>query len=281
MKRLLLAAAAFALAACNPGGGAGTPTPAAEQKLVITGSSTVAPLVSEIAKRYESKHPGVRIDVQTGGSGRGIADAESGIASIGMASRDLKSDESAKGLVALPIARDGIGVILHRDNPVTGLTKEQLTAIYAGKITRWKDVGGTDAPITVANKAEGRATLELFLHYTGLKAADVKASVVIGDNAQGIKTVAGNPGAITYVSIGAAEVDAAAGTPIKLIAIDGVPASLATVADGTFPMSRTLNLIVKGEPQGLARAFIEYSRSEEVHDLVKAQSFVPLGPAGG
>ena len=83
-------------------------------KLLVTGSSTVAPLVSEIAKRFEELHPGVRVDVQTGGSGKGIADARVGVADIGMASRALEDDES--DLVAHKIAADGVGLIVHETN---------------------------------------------------------------------------------------------------------------------------------------------------------------------
>jgi len=250
-------------------------TPVQETKLVVTGSSTVAPLFSEIAKRYEQKNPGMRIDVQTGGSGRGIADAQQGLAAIGMSSRALKPEETAGGLVGTPIAKDGIGIILHKDNPVKALDREKIVAIYSGTVRNWKEIGGKDAPITVVNKAEGRATLELFLVYTKLKATDIMASVVIGDNQQGIKTVAGNPDAIGYVSIGSAEYDAANGVPVKLVTIDGIEASTKTVTDGTFPLARELYLVTKGAPSGSAAALVEFARSPEVSDLVKAQFFVP------
>ena len=88
-------------------------------KLVLTGSSTVAPLAGELGKRFESLHPGVRVDVQMGGSSRGIADARQGLADIGMCSRALKETES--DLLAFTIARDGICIIVHKKNPVTSL----------------------------------------------------------------------------------------------------------------------------------------------------------------
>lgn len=245
-----------------------------QTQLVLTGSSTVAPLAAEIGKRFESLHPGVRVDVQTGGSSRGIADARRGLADIGMASRALKPDEN--DLLAFSIARDGICVIVHRDNPVDELSDDQVIAIYTDKINNWMEVGGSDAPITVVNKAEGRSTLELFLHHFKLESSDVQADVVIGDNEQGIKTVAGNPNAIGYVSIGTAEYDAAHGVVIKLLPIGGVDASVENVRNGTFPLSRPLNLVTKTEPQGLARQFIEFAQSEQVHDILKEQYFVPI-----
>jgi phosphate transport system substrate-binding protein len=243
-------------------------------KLVITGSSTMAPLVAEIGKRFETRHPGVRVDVQTGGSSRGIADVINGIADIGMASRALKSQE--QHLHGSVMARDGITIILHRSNPVQKLTDDQIRAIYTGGITQWNQVGGPDAPITVVNKAEGRSTLELFLDYFQVSNRDIHAHVVIGDNEQGIKTVAGNPHAIGYVSIGTAQYDATHGIPIRLLPLQHIPATIETVREGTFPLSRPLTLVTKSLPVGLIKTFIDFARSSQAHDLILKQYFVPL-----
>ena len=245
-----------------------------DARLVLTGSSTVAPLAGELAKRYEADHPGTRIDVQTGGSSRGIGDARTGVADIGMVSRNLKADES--DLTASAIARDGIAPIVHRDNPVRRLTDEQISQIYQKQIDNWQGVGGNNAPIVVVNKAEGRSTLELFLQYFSLGPTQVVADIVIGDNEQGIKTVAGNPQAIGYVSIGAAEVAVAAGEPLALLPIEGVEASTATVLNGTFPLSRTLNLVTKGPPTGLAKEFVEFAQSPAADETIRGQYFVPM-----
>ena len=243
-------------------------------KLVVTGASTLAPLIAEIGKRFENLHPKVRIDVQSGGSSRGVADARQGLADIGMVSRAMKDEE--RDLHAFPVARDGVGIILHKENPIQSLTDEQVVTIYTGKITNWKEVGGKDAPITVVNKAEGRSTLEVFLHYLKLKNVDVKAQVVIGDNEQGVKTVAGNRHAIGYVSIGTAEYDESQGVPIKLIPVGGIAASTENVRNGTFPLSRPLHIVTRTLPTGLAKAFIDYSQSHAVHDIIQQQYFVPL-----
>ncbi len=247
---------------------------AEEGKLVITGSSTMAPLVAEIGKRFEARHPDVRVDVQTGGSSRGIADVIKGLADIGMASRALKPEE--RHLFGHVLAHDGITVILHRKNPVQALTDDHIRDIYTGKITNWKTVGGKNAPIIVVNKAEGRSTLELFLDYFGLSNREIHAHVVIGDNEQGIKTVAGNPHSIGYVSIGTAQYDATHGVPIQLLPLHTIPASLKTVREGIFPLSRPLTLVTKTEPAGLAETFIQFARSPEVHDLILHHYFVPL-----
>jgi len=234
----------------------------------------MAPLISEIGKRFETLHPGTRVDVQTGGSSRGIADVVNGLADIGMASRALKPQEHA--LHGAIIAHDGITLILHQDNPVHDLTNEQIKAIYTGAITNWKTVGGLNAPITVINKAEGRSTLELFLQYFSLSNRQIRAHVVIGDNEQGIKTVEGNPHAIGYVSIGTVQYDARHGVPIRLLPLQHIPATLESVRNGTFPLSRPLTLVSKTLPTGLTETFIEFSRSPAVHDLILKQYFAPL-----
>jgi len=247
---------------------------AGENKLVLTGSSTVAPLVLEIAKRFEKENQGIRVDVQTGGSSRGINDTRLALADIGMVSRALKPEES--DLTPFTIAMDGIGLIVHKSNPMQKLSDEQIKDIYTGAIENWKDAGGADMPITVVNKAEGRSTLELFLKHFSLKNSDIKADVVIGDNQQGIKTVSGSPGSIGYVSIGTAEYEEQHGTPIRLLPMEGTPATVENVQNETFPLSRQLNLVVKNTPSPLAIKFIEYAQSKDVHDLIEAQFFVPL-----
>ncbi|WNM56703.1 phosphate ABC transporter substrate-binding protein [Candidatus Nitrospira allomarina] len=243
-------------------------------KLVITGSSTMAPLIAEIGKQFETRHPDIRVDIQTGGSSRGITDVMNGVADIGMASRALKSQEHQ--LHGSVIAHDGITIILHRSNPVQELTDDQIKAIYTGGITHWNQVGGPDAPITVVNKAEGRSTLELFLDYFQISNRDIHAHVVIGDNEQGIKTVAGNPHAIGYVSIGTAQYDATHGIPIRLLPLHHIPATIETVREGTFPLSRPLTLVTKSLPTGLIKTFIDFARSSQANDLILKQYFVPL-----
>ncbi len=247
------------------------------ERLVVTGSSTVAPLVAEIGKRFEALE-GVRVDVQTGGSSRGVADARQGLASLGMASRALQASES--DLSSFTIARDGICLIVHRDNEIAELNDTEVVDVFTGRVKRWSSIGGADVPVTVVHKAEGRSTLELFLKHFGLDNRSVRPSVVIGDNEQGIKTVAGQAGAVGYVSIGAAEHARGRGVPIRLLPMRGVAATIENLRRGRFPLSRPLNLVTRGEPGGLARRFIDYARSPAVGDLIDELSFVPAAATG-
>jgi len=266
---LLLSLVTLLATACG-----GSTSAGASETLTLTGSSTVAPLAAELGVRFESTHPNLRVDVQSGGSSRGIADARAGHADLGMSSRALKDSEG--DLVATTIAHDGVGLIAHASQSLDGLTSDQVRAIFTGEITDWSELGGTPGPITVVNKAEGRATLEVFLEHFGLEARQIHADVVAGENEQAIKTVVGTPGAVGYVSIGTAEVDIAAGVAIKLLALDGVPASSTEVTAGRYPMARPLNLVTSGVPSLRALEFIEFARAPANADLVRREAFVPV-----
>lgn len=249
----------------------------AEERLLVTGSSTIAPVMNEIAKAFEAENPGVRIDVQSGGSGRGINDTRQGVANIGMVSRALKEDE--QDLQPHLIGLDGITMIVHASNPITELTRDQIIGIYTGQIQDWSEVGGPAGPITVVNKAEGRSTLELFLNHFKLKAPQIKAQVIIGDNEEGIKVVSATPSAVDYISIGAAAYAATNGVPIRALPMEGVEPTVEAVATKKFPIIRELNLVTKGEPQGLAAKLIAFALTPESQKLIREFDYIPVAPA--
>lgn len=249
---------------------------AADDQVLITatGASTIAPLMAEIGKSFEKLHPNVRIDVQSGGTSRGITDVRQGSARIGMVSRSLHPEEA--DLEAVLIARDGVAMVVHQSNPVKALTREQVIAIYTGTIKNWKQVGGPDLPITVISKAEGRSTLEVFTHFFGLESRAIKAQIIIGDNQQEIRTVSTNKGAIGYVSIGSAEFEASHGVAIKMLQLDKFMPSTATVADRTYPMARDLNLVYRKPLNKDETALLSYATSPAVNKTIESQFFIPV-----
>jgi phosphate transport system substrate-binding protein len=249
-------------------------TSLAKERLVVTGSSTIAPVMSDLAKLYEKSHPKMRIDVQTGGSSRGLLDARRGVADIGMVSRALKSSES--DLHGFVLGLDGLAIIVHKSNPIKNLSREQIVSIYRGKIKNWKGVGGKDFPIVVVNKAEGRSTLELFLKFFKLKNSQIAASIIIGDNEQGIKTVSGNKNSIAYVSVGAAEYNASVGANLKLLPFEGVQAKVENIEKGSYPLMRSLNMVTKLKPSGNVLKFINFVLSPDAHKIIREHYFVPI-----
>lgn len=264
------AASLFAVG-CNDSGGGDID----RVKLVLSGSSTVGPLVSEIGKRYEDAHPGVRVDVQTGGSSRGIRDAKVGLADIGMSSRTLKDSEKS-GRIEWPIAMDGVCFIIDRSNTIKELTETQLQQIIRGEVKNWKELGGDDVPIVFVNRAAGRSELELVSKFFETEPSEMKASLIAGENQQGIKMVANTAGAISYMSVGASEEAIGLGDGIRMLPLKGVEASVKNVESGTFPLSRPLILVTDDRPSEAAKQFIQYSQSQDVADLVRELSYVPI-----
>jgi phosphate transport system substrate-binding protein len=172
------------------------------------------------------------------------------------------------------IARDGISIIVHADNSLDKIVSKQVVAFYTGKIKNWKDLSDKDSPITIVHKAKGRSTQTLFLDYFGIDNKTVKADVVIGDNQQGVKTVAGNPFSIGYVSIGSTEQSIKQGVKVKRLTLDGIKATT-TVADKSFPLLRPLNLVTKGQPTELTKQFIDFAQAQENYDIFGKENFVP------
>ncbi|HEX6364368.1 MAG TPA: phosphate ABC transporter substrate-binding protein [Albitalea sp.] len=267
----LLVLAAVPWRAADAAGAAGRD--ALRGRLVITGSNTMAPLVSAIARRFVALHPGVAIEVQPGGTGRGLDDARRGAADVGMVSRALGDAE--RDMQGLPIARDGVALVVHKDNPVSGLTDRQVVGIYTGRITRWSEVGGRDAPIVAYEAAGARASAELFASYFGLAREAIQARPAAGIGAARLRLVAENRDAILYMSVGLAERAAESGAPIRMLPAGGIAATSRNIRNGHFPISRPLTLATRARPGALAKAFVDYCGTSQITDLVLEHDFVP------
>lgn len=271
LRAAVVAVAAAMATGCGSNGSDGG------DRLTLTGSSTIAPVAAEVGKRFEQNRAGIRVEVQTGGSGRGITDALRGLNDIGMASRRLQPNERGV-LTSHIIARDAIAVIVNAQNPVTALSHAQIADIYTGTIERWAGLGGPDEAITVVNKASGRGTLAVFLDHFDLDNRAVTADAVVGHNEQAIATVAGDPYAIGYVSLGPARAAVAENRPIKLLPAEGVSPTPTALRNDRYPIARPLLLLTKGSPDALEAAFIELARSTASHEIVRELGFVPVTP---
>ena len=241
--------------------------------IVITGSSTVYPLMVDIARRFEGANPGVSIEVHSGGSARGIADLRAGSSDIGMVSRQLAENE--RDLFAFPLCRDGAAIVVHRSNPLAGLRGQQLAAVLTGAVTDWKQLGGRPGPIRLAWRTEGQAIPELVLNQLKLRPEQVRSKKTIFENADAIAFVANDRNAVTLAALGVAEGGIKSGLAIKLLAYEGVPASTRAVRDHTYALSRPLALVTRSQPTGLHKRLIDYAGSRAVADLHEQHGFVP------
>jgi len=242
-------------------------------KIRLAGSSTMAPLVEALGKRFRALHPEVIIEVEMGGSSRGIHDVREGSCNIGMVARSLNDNE--RDLIGFPIARDGVCLIVHKDNPVKSLSSEQVVGIYTGKITNWKEAGGGDALITAVNRVEGQAVTELFIQFFKIKSEDFKVARSVGDNEEGIKAIVENPNAIIYMSVGEADIRVGQGVPVKSLAMHGTAATSHNVRNGRFPIQRPLMLVTRTLPSGIMDKFINFALSPSATEIISQCRFVP------
>lgn len=265
MKRILIGSLALALLF-----GATNLSYAAELsgQIIVAGSTSVQPLSEELAQEFMTKHPGVRINVQGGGSGAGITAAKTGAAQIGSSSRDLKPEEEAN-LKVFEIAKDGIAIVVHPSNKVSKLTTEQIRKIFSGEITNWKQVGGKNAKIMLVIREAGSGTRGAFEELVMGKTPVLPSAIVQGSTGAVMASVAQAKNAIGYMSMGAVD------KTVKAVKVDGVAANEQNVVKKRYKIARPFLYLTKGEPTGLAKAFIEYVLGKEGQKLV-ARDYIPM-----
>ena len=273
--RLRRSAALVAVAVTLVLAGCGRSASGLQTSLTVTGSTTVMPIAEVAATEFEAANPGKRVLVSGIGSSAGIEAVTKGTCDIGTSSRDLKPEEKTLGLVDIKIALDAIAVIVNPSNPVTGLTKPQVSDIFQGKIKNWKEVGGPDLEIGLVNRDEASGTREAFSKFVlGTADFDPTAAVLPGTG-QVRSVVAQAPGAVGYISLGFVD------PSVKALAIDGIPANETTVGNGTYPLSRYLHFLTKGEPTGLAKAYIDFVLSPKIQEsVVRDAGFLPVTEGG-
>ena len=267
---IVLALALFA-AGCTQPGGAGHAT-----TLKITGSTTVLPVAQAAADAFMKDHLNANIQVTGGGSSVGVQAVGEGIAEMGMSSRDLKPEERAKyrDLIDVPIANDGIAIIVHPTNMVPALTMAQLKEIYAGNTTNWKDVGGPDMTIVVVGRDSASGTREFFSESVMKKQDFTPYQLEKNSNGAVKQTIAQTPGAIGYVGLGYIDADIRA-VPINVNDALVEP-TIANVVAKSYPIARPLIMITNGAPEGLAKTYLDYLLSPAGQAIVAEEGFVPI-----
>jgi phosphate transport system substrate-binding protein len=252
------------------------PTEAPEEEglsgqLQMAGSSTVQPLAQALAEAFMAMNPDVEIDVQGGGSSVGVKSAAEGTTPIGNASRALKDSEMQEypDLIAHTIARDGIAIAVHPDVPVDGVAKDEVRQVFAGEITNWSELGGPDEPIVVVSREEGSGTRGAFEDMVMDESVIVDTALLQPSNGAVKTTVASTPFAMGFLSFGYLD------NSVKTLTVDGVEASVANALSGEYPVVRPLNMITKGEPTGLAKAFLDFIFSDEGQAIV-AEDYIPV-----
>lgn len=251
--------------------------------ITVKGSDTMVILGQKWAEAYMKKTPDTTVQVTGGGSGTGIAALLNGATDICNASRPMKPAEIAefvKKYKSRPheykMAMDGLSVYVHSSNPVGSLSIPQLEAIFTGKITNWKDVGGPDAPISLYGRENSSGTYEFFKEHVLAKKDFAAATKTMPGTAAVIQAVAKDEGAIGYGGI-------AYGEGVKHVRVsknDGSEAVEPTeenVLSGKYPIARYLfNYIGAGKDSGTVAEYINWCLSDEGQAVVKDVGYFPL-----
>jgi phosphate transport system substrate-binding protein len=294
MKRLIFLSMVVAMALVLFLGGCGSNGSSQSKSQVVTidnkGSDTMVNLALAWAEQYQKVHPEVEIAVTGGGSGTGIAALINKSVDITNASRLITADEKAaaekNGVnpIEFTVARDAIGVIVHPDNPVSQLTRQQLSDIFSGKITNWKEVGGEDRPIVRLSRESNSGTHVYFLEQV-VRLGDSKnktlfspTTLLLPSSEVIVSEIRQNPNAIGYDGLGYIPKD------LKIIAVAKNPGdpyvlpSIETVNNKSYPIARDLYMYTPGQPSGAIKDYIDWILGDQAQAIVAEQGFVPIKP---
>lgn len=280
MKKIVTIAAALtllvgALTGCGAGdssGENGTDSSKTDgsQTVATDGSTSMEKVIGFLSEAFMEEHGNIKVTYNPTGSSSGIQAVAEGRCDIGLASRDLKDEETAD-LQGTVVAIDGIGIIVNPENPVTDLTIEQIGKIYTGEITNWKEVGGSDAPIVCIGREAASGTRDGFEEVTDTK-DKCKYSQELTSTGDVVQTVSGNPNAIGYASV------ASVNDSVKLISVEGVAPTTETIQDGEYKVQRNFVLVTKKDTSlsKAAQEFFDFSTSAQADSLITEAGAVPI-----
>lgn len=239
----------IAIVACTFVGCAGNRDGAARE-VTVAGSTALLPLVKQAAADYEALHPQARISVSGGGSGVGITQAAQKGVDIG--DSDIPAP-GEKALVDHVIAVAVFEVIVNPSVGVTSLTKKQIADVFTGRVTNWKQVGGSDEPITIVNRPRSSGTRSTFVSKITNGEQPTDQGLTQDSSGTAALIVAQTPGAASYVSSGYVHPG-----QVTTIAIDGVAPTTANVANGSYAFWSYEHMFTSGKPRASVAAFIDF-----------------------
>ena len=249
------------------------------QSNVTQASTTVLPIAQVTLEAYMKANPGVNISLSGGGSGEGVKALIDKSTDIANSSREIKKEEIAlaksRGVnpVETIVAVDAIVPIVHPKNKVKNLSVDQLSQIYQGKITNWKEVGGDNLQIGGGPRDSSAGTFEAWSEMVLHKAKVAPRAQMQASNGAIVQAVSKNRYAIGYIGLGYIN------KAVKPLTVNGVQATAKTAISKEFPVARPLYMYTNGQPAGETAKFIQFILSPAGQSLVAKAGYVPLDGA--
>ncbi len=242
-------------------------------KITVVGSSAMQLLAEQAGNDYRLSHPDSNIVVQGGGSGTGLSQVQAGAVEIGTSDvfAETQKGIDAKKLQNHLVAVVGIVPIVNKSAGVKNLTKQQLSDIFTGKITNWKQVGGKNQNITVINRSKGSGTRGTFegLILNGKKPIQAQEQ---DSNGTVRKIVSSTPGTISYISFPYANDE-----NIQKLSIDGIKPTNKNVETNRWHLWSYEHMYTKGKPNKNVQKFIDYMLGSKVqNDLVPKLGYISI-----
>ena len=240
--------------------------------LQIVGSSSMEKYAGALAESFMERYPETAVTIEFTGSSAGIAAVTEGSADIGMSSRYLEEEEKAAGAVENIVGFDGIAICANPADGISGLTGEQLSLLYTGKIRNWSELGGSDLPVVLIGREAGSGTRNAFEEWLGLADQCIYANELDSTGAV-MARIAVTPGAVGYTSLEAAD---RMGSH-TVLSLDGAEPALANIRNGSYPLYRPFIMVTRKEVENgneLVRAWLAYAGSAEGKRIAESMKIV-------
>jgi phosphate transport system substrate-binding protein len=253
---------------------AATAVPAAVPSLagsmIIAGNGPELPTIEQLARAFEKDHLGAVVDVRWDVSSQPVDRVRSGEADFAV------TGQADPTLVGIPIAWDGIAVVVYVANPTKKVSTQEVAAIFSGKVTRWAALGDQGTAIQLITRPPNQNIRHRFEEALGIVGQIPPSAQVIRSDQTALSTVAGNLSAVAYTSLRPALEAVKYGVDISLMEIDQVEAAEETVRDGRYTLRRPVLLLSKKVSTPLAKAFAAFVLSKEGQAIV-GETFTPYG----
>lgn len=241
-------------------------------RIVVAGYGPELPVMQDLGRAFEKANPGTAIDFEWDRTVKAAEMVKSGEAHVAV------TDKPDPGLKTIPMAWDGLAVIVNFANPVREVTSSQVKDLFTGKIRKWSELDGPNQTVEVLSRAPQDNVQSGFETSLGIEGQFRSPEKPVRTDEKVLRAVSGRDTAVTFISLTAALKAQADGIPIRVLTVDKVEAGQPTVKSGQYKLRRPVLLLTSQSPNALTKAFVDFATSAEGQNIYQS-TFVPREPA--